>query len=186
MRRCSPGAAGKRASECGGCRDGNPATPASRFCHIPWKHAIFDPVFLNQFLIVFARKSAHQGTTVFPIDLNFSDKVHRVHQARSSHDASVPNQTAGRASKGVHQESRPLIISLLEGFIMSSYSNNETPSVPPAASDEAIAVGWDEFALQVCDRQVSEFADWLDDELHELETALEQFVSAKSQLTGRR
>jgi hypothetical protein len=69
---------------------------------------------------------------------------------------------------------------------MSTSSDKQTPSLNGGSENQVIETNWDEFSAQVGDRDRSEFAVWLDDELMKLESRLERFVTHRPPTGGRR
>lgn len=70
---------------------------------------------------------------------------------------------------------------------MSTSSDKHSPIPNNHGNEQVIDASWDELAVLVKEAdQTGAFAEWLEDELRELEASLDQFVTDKSRYSGRR
>lgn len=69
---------------------------------------------------------------------------------------------------------------------MSTSSDSQTPSVTGETANQVITPSWDQFAALVKDQDRADFAEWLDDELFNLEQKLDRYATRRTRCSGRR
>jgi hypothetical protein len=69
---------------------------------------------------------------------------------------------------------------------MSMPNDHQMPKVPEESAEGIVCCSWDELTSLLDTDNQEAFASWLDDQLAELESDLDEYVSDRSRYQGRR